>query len=281
MRIGLLHTTIREDEKLILTAADERQVEVTRLDVREQILNPDTWDLSYDVVLERCVATTLGMQATRFFESLGMRVVNSARVASVCENKFLTSLTLREKRVPTVPFALVFSEQQAITAVEELGGYPVVIKPLSGSWGRLIAKINDQDALEGVVEQKLVLGSPSHKALYLQKYVEKNGRDIRVMVVGDRAVAAIYRETAHWITNMARGAQARPCPIDEALGRVSLAAAQAVGGGVLGIDIFETEVGFTVNEINHTPEFKNVQAVTGKDVADEIIEYCLSSIPHG
>lgn len=277
MKIGLLHSTIREDEKLLLAAAEKRSIEMIRVDVREQVLNPDTWITRFDVALERCLSTTLGTQAVLFLESLGTRVINNSRVAHVCENKFLTSLTLRNAGVSTPPFILVFREEDALKAVEELGGYPVVVKPISGSWGRLIAKVNDQDALEGIIEQRLVLGSPLHKALYLQKYIEKNGRDIRVMSVDGDPLCAMYRETPHWITNMARGAQGRMCPMDDALAAISRAAAQAVGGGILGIDVFETSQGYFINEINHTPEFKNVQTVCGVDVANSTLDYCVKA----
>lgn len=277
MKIGLLHSTIREDEKLLLAAAERRGIEIARIDVREQVLSPVTWTTTCDIMLERCLSTTLGTQAVLFLESLGVPVVNGSRVAHLCDNKFLTSLTLRNAKVPTPPFALVFSEQEAIAAVEKLGGYPVVLKPIAGSWGRLIAKINDQDALEGVIEQRLVMGSPSQKALYLQKYVEKNDRDIRTMVVGNEVVSAMYRETQHWITNIARGAQARPCPLSPALIQVSLAAVRAVGGGILGVDLFETEDGLSVNEINHTPEFKGLQTVSERDIADVMLTYCMSA----
>jgi len=177
MRIGLLHTTIREEEKSLLAAADARGIEIVRIDVREQVLNPATWTARCGVMIERCLSTTLGAQVALFLESLGMRVVNASRVAYVCDNKFLTSLVLRNAHIATPSCALVFSEREAIAAVDQLGGYPVVLKPIAGSWGRLIAKINDQDALEGIIEQKMVMGSPVQKALYLQKYVEKHGRD--------------------------------------------------------------------------------------------------------
>ncbi len=278
MRIGLVHSTIREDEKLLIKSAKERRLEMRLIDIREQVLNPSFWKERFEVVLERCISTTLGNQAVIFFESLGQSVVNSSAVASVCENKFLTSLKLKENEVPIIPFALAFDEAGAIRAVEQLGGYPVVIKPVLGSWGRLLAKINDRDALEAVIEQKMVLGSPSQKILYLQKYVEKPGRDIRVTTAGDKVICAIYREANHWITNTARGAEAKSCPMNKDLEEISLKAARAVGGGVLGIDVFETERGYLINEVNHTTEFKNVQRVTGIDVSGAIIDYCLTVI---
>ena len=274
MKIGLIHSTIREDEKLIIQAARHQNVEVETIDVREQILNPVSWRNDCDLFLERCISRTLGMHSVMFFESTGVPVVNSFSISSICENKFLTSLTLARKNVSTVQFALVFSEKEAKEAVKQLGGYPIVLKPVAGSWGRLLAKINDQDGLEAVIEQKMILGSPTHKALYIQKYVDKKGRDIRVTAVGDKVICAIYRESDHWITNTARGAKASICRVNRALKKISLSASHAVGGGILGIDVFETDEGYTVNEVNHTPEFKNVQRITGIDVAGEIIDYC-------
>lgn len=273
--IVMLHSTIRGDEKLLMEAAYDKGVTLVPVDLRSCVLNASTWKETFAVALERCVSTTLGMHAISFFESMNIPVVNPSTVARVCEDKFLTSLRLVQRGVTTVPFAMVFDEERARIAVEELGGYPVVVKPTSGSWGRLVSKINDSDGLEAVIEQKMVLGSPSHKALYIQKYIEKPGRDIRVTTAGDRVLCAIYREAEHWVTNTARGATAKPCPIDKDLEAISRQASDAVGGGVLGIDVFETDTGYIVNEVNHTVEFKNVQRVTGVDVAGAILEYAL------
>jgi len=154
----------------------------------------------------------------------------------------------------------------------------VVIKPVSGSWGRLVARVNDEHALEAVIEQKTVLGSPAHHAIYIQEYIEKPGRDIRIHVIGGKVIAAIYRQSSHWVTNTARGAQAHPCKIDRDLEKIALYTGEAIGKGILGIDIFETEKGYLVNEVNHTMEFKNVQRVTEIDVAGYIMNYCISIV---
>lgn len=275
IKIGLLHTTIRPDEKLIIEASKKRSINLVPIDVRRQILIKDSSFNQFDLLLQRCVSTTLGLHATVFFESMGIGVVNSLAISYICENKFATSLRLINSNIPTIPFALVFSEEEAVAAVELLGGYPVVIKPVSGSWGRLLAKINDRDALEAVIEQKLILGTPPHKAFYLQKYIDKKGRDIRVTTAGNKVVCAIYRESDHWITNTARGATAKPCIVDSNLKNLSLKVAKAVGGGILGIDFFETNNGYVVNEVNHTAEFKNIQRVTRVDVAGAILDYCV------
>lgn len=274
MNIGLVHTTIRGDEKLLVNAAKNRGIKLEVVDVRSRIFNSKTWKESFDVVIERCVSTTMGMHAISFFESLDIPVVNSSKVAQLCVDKFATSLRLRKENVPTIPFAMTFTEEETATAIKHLGGYPIVIKPSTGSWGRLLAKINDRDALEAVLEQKTVLGTPPHKAFYIQKFIDKPGRDIRVTTVGGKVVCAIYRETSHWISNTARGAKAKKCKVDKDLKEICLNASRAVGRGVLGVDVFESNGGYLVNEVNHTTEFKNVQAVTGVDVAGAILDYC-------
>lgn len=274
MILGLLHTTIRSDEKLILEAAIKRHVTLKFLDVREQIFNPQTFIPSFDIALERCVSTIKGSYATRFLESLGVMVVNSSHIATVCEDKFLTSLALQKAGIPTPAFALAFTLKQAEKAVEELGGYPVVIKPNLGSWGRLLAKVNDIDALEAIIEHKEVLGSPHQKTFYIQQFIKKPGRDIRIHVIGGKVTSAIYRQSSHWITNTARGATPLACSIDKDLESIAKKVGDAIGEGILGIDILETDGGYLVNEVNHTMEFQNVQRVTGIDVAGKIVEYC-------
>lgn len=274
MRLAILHSTIRAEEKLLVAACQKQKVKVKYVDIRDQIFNPQTFKIDFDLALERSISTVKGMYASQFLESLGIPVVNSSQVAAVCEDKFLTSLTLSKAGVPQPKFALVFTSFQAQAAVSELGGFPVVVKPNLGSWGRLLSKINDMDALETVLEHKEVLGSPQQKAFYMQEYVAKPGRDIRVFVIDGAAICAIYRASAHWITNTARGGVATNCPVTKELSKLCRAASRAVGGGVLAMDVFEVKNGLMVNEINHTMEFKNSEAPTGVSISGEIIAYC-------
>lgn len=273
--LGILHTTIREDEKLIIASTKARGVKTELIDIRTEVFNPETYKANFDIGLERCISTVKGTYATKFLESLGISIINSSLVASICEDKFLTSLRLQKASVPTPGFALVFSIEQAKIAIEELGGYPVVIKPNLGSWGRLLAKINDNDSLEAVIEHKDVLGSPQQKAIYIQKYVQKPGRDIRAFVIDNKAICAIYRTSPHWITNTARGGQATNCPLTSKLKSLVKKTSKAVGGGILAMDIFETNDGLTVNEINHTMEFKNSEAPTKVSISGAIVDYCM------
>ncbi|MBI2337551.1 MAG: lysine biosynthesis protein LysX [Candidatus Levybacteria bacterium] len=274
LTLGILHTTIRADEKLLIAAANKQKINTVLVDVRSEVFNPETYKRAFDIALERCVSTVKGMYATRFLESIGIPVVNSSSVAAICEDKFLTSLVLARAGIPTPKFALVFSTAQAIQAVKQLGGFPVVIKPNLGSWGRLLAKINDLDALEAVLEHKEVLGSPQQKAFYIQQYVKKpKGRDIRVFVIDDKTICAIYRNSSHWITNTARGGVATNCSVTKQISSIAAKASKAVSSGVLAMDVFETDSGLTINEINHTMEFKNSEIPTGVSISGEIIKY--------
>lgn len=276
--LGLLHSTVRAEEKLLLEAARTRNVAVKLVDIRTAVLGPGLFPLDFDAALERSVSTVKGTYAVSFLESRGLPVVNSLAVTRNCQDKFQTSILLERAGLPTPRFALVFELEQALQAVDSLGGFPVVLKPPLGSWGRLLAKVNDRDALEALLEHKDVLGTPPQKAHYLQEFVKKPGRDIRAFVTGAETICAIYRESGHWITNTARGAVARNCPVDNDLSALCARVSAAIGGGLLAVDVFETDAGLTVNEVNHTMEFRNSEGPTGVDIAGAIIDYCVSLV---
>ncbi|HLD01406.1 MAG TPA: lysine biosynthesis protein LysX [Patescibacteria group bacterium] len=278
--LAILHSTVRAEEKMLLKAGQGRGLVVKLIDIREQIFNPDTFIVDFDIALERSVSTVKGTYAVRFLEAMNIPVVNSSPISSICEDKFITSLILRRAHVQTPQFALVFGIDQAKEAVEQLGGFPVVVKPNGGSWGRLLAKINDMDSLEAIIEHKDVLGSPQQKAIYMQAYVDKPGRDIRAFVINGKAICAIYRASEHWITNTARGAEATNCPITKEMATLSKKASDAIGGGILAMDIFETDEGLMVNEVNHTMEFKNSEKPTGVSISGAIIDYCMEVLKH-
>ncbi len=274
MKVGFLHSLIRKDEKLLLDEFRKRDgVELEMLDDRKLIFDlqrrPDV-----DVVLERCINHSRAMHGLRLMESVGIPCINTSEVARICGDKILTSLALKEADVAQPELRIAFTEQSALDAIEELG-YPVVLKPAVGSWGRLLSKVNDREAAESILEHKAILGSYHHSIFYVQKYVEKQGRDIRSFVVGDECIAAIYRTSEHWITNTALGGVATGCPVYDELADISLRAAKAVGGGVVAIDVFETADGLLVNEVNYTMEFKNSIHTTGVNIPAKIVDYVL------
>jgi len=274
MILAILHSTIRKEEKLIADAAGKKNIRVKLIDIRDLIFNLATYAEEFDIALERSVSTVKGTYAVEFLESLGKKVVNSLAVTRNCIDKFTTSLLLERAGIPTPSFSLVFSLPQAAQAVEEMGGFPVVIKPPLGSWGRLLAKVNDMDALEAVLEHKDVLGTPPQKAFYIQEFIPKQGRDIRAFVVDGRTICAIYRESSHWISNTARGATTSNCPVTAELHDICGRASDAVGGGLLAVDLFDNEGKLLINEINHTMEFKNSEEPTGVSISGAIVDYC-------
>ena len=276
MRVGLLHSLIRKEEKLLLEAFRQQGVTPIMLDDRKL-----TFDLEsvpdIDIVVERCINHSRAMHGLRLFESLGIRCINSSDVARICGDKILTSLALKEAGLAQPQIRVAFTEDSALIAIEELG-YPVVLKPAVGSWGRLLAKVNDRESAEAILEHKTVLGSYHHSIFYIQKYVEKQGRDIRSFVVGNECIAAIYRSSSHWITNTARGAVATGCPVTDEIASLSVAAAHAVGGGVLAVDLFESTEGLLVNEVNYTMEFRNSIDTTGVNIPGRVVTYVLEQL---
>lgn len=277
LRIGVLYSRVRVEEKWIFGALEKRAVDYERLDDREihfDLDEPGPWQ-SFDVVLERSIGYTNGLYSLRMLNAFGVPTVNTARVAEVCGDKLVTSAALASAGVPQPHTVTAFSPEAALAAIETMG-YPVVLKPIVGSWGRLLAKINDRDAAEAIVEHKSTLGSVQHSIFYIQEYITKPGRDIRAIVVGDKVLTAIYRKSEHWITNTARSGAGELCPITPEIEDLCLKAAKAVGGGILAIDLFEhPEKGMLVNEVNHTMEFHTAQPVSGVDIAAEIVNYVI------
>jgi [lysine-biosynthesis-protein LysW]---L-2-aminoadipate ligase len=286
MRIGILVTHIRAEEKLLIQAFQAQGIEPDilldrdiHLDLTggsEQLApNGVRWS-EYDVVLERCVSTSRGLYLLAILNAWGISTINSHMTAAVCADKLQTTLALARAGVPQPSAWVAFEEESALAALEETG-YPAVLKPVTGSWGRLLARVNDRDSAEAIIEHRQTLGDYQHHTYYVQEYVNKPGRDIRAFVVGDDTICAIYRTSPHWITNTARGGQATNCPITPELDALCQNAAAAVGGGVLAIDLFEdSERGLLINEINHTMEFRNSSAPTGVDIAARVADYALA-----
>ena len=276
MLVGVLASRIRAEEKLIFDRLRRRDIPFDIINDGDVIfdLHEDGWQ-RYNVVLERCVHHSRALYALRILDAWGIPTVNTHDVAHTCGNKLLTSLALAQAAVPTPRVKIAFTPDSALEAIEQLG-YPVVLKPAVGSWGRLLSKVNDREAAEAVLEHKKILGSYHHSIFYIQEYVHKPERDIRAFVVGNETICAIYRASEHWITNTARGGQASNCPVTPELNRICVDAANAVGGGVLAVDVFEDpENGYTINEVNYTMEFRNSIEPTGVDIPDRIVDYVL------
>ncbi|GAC1481313.1 MAG: lysine biosynthesis protein LysX [Candidatus Dormibacteria bacterium] len=274
MRIGILCSRIRAEEKLLFEAFTRRGLAFDRIDDRELIFDLARPRVEHDVVLERCLHHSRALYALRILNQWGVKTVNTYEVAITCGDKINTTTALIAAGVPSPRTMIAFTPESALAAIETIG-YPVVLKPAIGSWGRLLAKISDREAAEALLEHKDTLGSYQHAIFYIQEFVRKPARDIRSFVVGDETICAIYRESEHWITNTARGGQARNCPVTPEIDRLSRAAAAAVGGGVVAIDLLEHPDGMLVSEVNYTMEFRNSIETTGVDIPGRVVDHVL------
>ena len=276
-RIGFLYTRLRAEEKYLLEELEKRpNVEIIRINDGDHFFDISSVPERVDVLFERSVSYSRGLYISKIYEANGVTVVNNPQVAERCGDKYVTSQLLVQNGIPTPRVLMAFDEESALAAVEAVG-YPAVLKPIVGSWGRLLAKVDNRHMAEALIEHKATLGV-HHQVFYIQEYINKPGRDIRAFVVGEEPIAAIYRTSENWITNTARGGIASNCPLTPELSELCRQTARAIGGGLLAIDVFETESGFTVNEVNHTMEFRNSITTTGVNIPALMVDYVLEQV---
>jgi len=276
-RVGFLYTRLRAEEKYLLDELEKHDgVEVVRINDGDSFFDIHQLAEPVEVLFERSISYSRGLYISRIFEAHGIPVVNSSLVAERCGDKYITSQILAQSGIPTPRVYMAFDAESALRAIEAMG-YPCVLKPVVGSWGRLLAKVDNRHMAESLIEHKTALGV-NHQVFYIQEYINKPGRDIRAFVIGDETICAIYRSSENWITNTARGGIATNCPVTDEIAELCQRAAYAVGGGVLALDLFETDNGFTINEINHTMEFRNSISTTGVNIPEKMIDYVLQSV---
>ena len=276
-RIGFLYTRLRAEEKYLLEEMEKfDDVEIVRINDGDEFFGIHQLPKEIDVLFERSISYSRGLYISRIFEAHGIPVVNSALVAERCGDKYVTSQLLAKNGIATPRVLMAFDEESALRAIEAMG-YPCVLKPVVGSWGRLLAKVENKSMAEALIEHKSSLGV-NHQVFYIQEYINKPGRDIRAFVIGDECICAIYRSSENWITNTARGGIATSCPVTDEIAELCKRAAQAIGGGLLALDLFETENGYTINEINHTMEFRNSITTTGVNIPQKMIQYVLQNV---
>jgi len=282
MKIGICYTLVSAENKMLIDAAAKRGAEVERMLDSECVL-PVAEDAPVrrvslpSVILQRSVSFTRSAYLTHYYETEGAQVINSSRSAAICGDKMLCSLQLSRAGVPTPKTYVAFTPESAKAAAAKLG-FPLVMKPVVGSWARMVHRINDRDSLDAALESREEMGNPWQKIYYLQEHINKPGRDIRAFVVGNEVIAAIYRhstEKSGWITNTGRGGTASKCAITPELREACLKAVSFLDEGIYGVDLMESERGLVVHEINHTTEFRNSSPVTGVDIADRIMEYAI------
>lgn len=275
--LAILYDTIRWEEKAIYEAARKKGVSVENVDIKALRLRlGGQSDFKGRVVLQRSVSYFKSLHATAALEGLGAKVINPLKVAGITGNKLFAHMAFENAGVRTPKAIAAFSEEAAVQALDEFG-YPAVIKPTVGSWGRMIGLLRDKDAARAVIEDREHM-FPLYHIYYFEEFVKRPPRDIRAIVVGDKVVAAIYRYSGdgEWKTNMALGGRAEVCPVTDELSDICMKATRAVGGQMVGVDLMEGEDGLMVHEVNNTTEFKNTVRVTGVDIPGLMVDYALS-----
>lgn len=277
--LGLLYDRVRPDEKALISTARVKGIDLRLIDCKRTSFDATSLVAigDFEVAIQRCLSFSRYLHSTAVLESIGVKVVNPFNVALTCGNKLLTTLALSKAGVPTPKTKVAFAVDSALQALNELG-YPAILKPIIGSWGRLVVLLKDPESARSVLESWDQMGTAWYKVYYLQEFAATTHRDIRCVVIGDEAVAAIYRYApkGEWRANLARGGRAGKCEVTDRLRELSLAAAEVVGGGVLGVDLLETRDGLVVHEINHCVEFRRTVPVTGVDIPSLILDYALA-----
>jgi [lysine-biosynthesis-protein LysW]--L-2-aminoadipate ligase len=282
VQIGMLCDRIRPDERMVIEAAKKKNIELIIHNVDEIVF--DTFTNSEtkfeNVILQRVMSYFKSMHITALLEKADTKVVNSFNAALICGNKLLTSITLSKAGVPTPKTLVAFTEESSLKALEKVG-YPAILKPVVGSWGRLIAPLKDFDSARAILETREFM-YPLYQVFYIQEMMQSLIRDIRCFVIGEHAVAAIYRYSApgEWRTNVARGGRAEVCPITSEIEDLAVKAAKAVGGEAVGVDMMESPNGLVVHEVNYTTEFKATTESTGIDIAGLVLDFLVDMERH-
>ncbi len=278
MRAAILYTILNPENKLLLEAAKARGLELERLvdsEVQLEITNPQT---DFDAILQRSSSYARTLYTSFYYEQAGAFVCNPYAAHHLCGDKFLASTLLAKAGIPTPRTFGAFTPDSATKAASSLP-LPLVMKPVFGSWARMVHKIQSREALEAELENREEMGHAFQKVYYLQEHIDKPGRDIRAFVVGNECIGAIYRnatEKSGWITNTGRGGTATNCPVTPEMGELAVRAANVFGEGIYGVDMMESGSGLVVHEVNHTTEFRNSIAPTGVDIPGRMIDYFIS-----
>ena len=280
MKLGITFDRLRWEEKALKEAAESAGLETSLIDVKGLNFEVAKKRPEFgDVVLQRCISHYRSLLLSQTLEGSGLRVINSHSVAETCSNKLTTSIALSRAGVPTPRTFLALSSDAVEGAAEELG-YPLVLKPFVGSWGRMVTIVKDRATLQALVEYKEELANPIEHMYYLQEYIQRPPRDIRAIVAGDRLVTCVHRyaPAGEWRTNVARGGTSEAFKPDAELKEIVHKASEAVGGGVLGVDAMESTSGYVVHEVNNTVEFRGAQSAVDVDISKRIIEYVAHTV---
>ncbi|MBS3736777.1 MAG: lysine biosynthesis protein LysX [Candidatus Bipolaricaulota bacterium] len=275
INLGVLASRIRLEEKLLIKEARKRsEVNLSVIDPRKI-----TWEDSeleeLDVLLDREISQSRAYHIMELMSGTSVTLVNDFETVQLCGDKAFTSVKLKKHGIPTPDFRVAFDSKSALQAVEDIG-YPAVLKPVDGSWGRMVSKVDNRESAEATIEHKSNLDSHYHSIYYVQEFIDTGKKDIRAFALGEEVVGAAYRESDHWITNAARGGESSPYPVSDELVDIVSATSKVFGGGALAVDLLESDRGLLVNEINCSMEFKESMKAIEGDIPARLLDYTLN-----
>ena len=278
VRICIIYDKLRFEEKKIYNDIQQKGFDATLIDGKSLIFDTESSksDSRFgDIILQRVISYNRGLHLTYCLEQLGLPVVNSFSVSEICGNKLITSLILKKNNVPTPKTTFAFSTESARECMKKIG-FPLVVKPIIGSWGRGVYQIKDQSMADMMLDSRQENDNSFSRIYYFQELINRPSRDIRCIVIGDQIVASVFRYSSEneWRTNVAVGGRTEMAPLTSELKELVLKASNAVGGGILGVDLMEDkERGYLVHEVNNTVEFRGASAVCKSDIAGAMTDY--------
>lgn len=285
MLVGILNNRITWEVKQLITEFEKNQIKYELLNNQKvyfKLSKEKDLKSNFDLILERSLSYLRGLYSCAILETKGYKVINNFECLTTSGNKLLTTLKLIEKKIPTPETCIAFKDQSALNAIEGNKGYPAIIKPIIGSWGRLIAKLEDYNSATANLECREIMGNIYQKIYYLQEYIPKpnsrNPTDIRVFVIGDKCVAAMGRFSPEkdFRSNIAVGGTAELIELSPELEKLSIQSSKAINGEIVGVDLMIKEGNLNVIEINGTPQFKGIASATKINIAAEIVEYIMN-----
>jgi [lysine-biosynthesis-protein LysW]--L-2-aminoadipate ligase len=280
VELSIICDKVRFEEKTLYEKTQKKGIKSKIVDAKTITIGTHSKKKDFllgDVLLQRSVSYYRGLYLTASLEFLGFKVINRFEVGQTCGNKLITSIKLAENKIPSPKTQFAFSAESGLESIKN-NGFPLVLKPIVGSWGRGIYPLRDLETANMIIEMREEDDSPLSRIYYIQEMVDRPPRDIRCIIVGDQAVTAIYRYSSQseWRTNVARGGKVELAPITKEIEDLALRAAKAVGGGILGVDMMEDKHhGLVVHEVNNTVEFRGAASVSNVDIPSEMIDYAV------
>ena len=268
--LTFIYDSISWEEKELIKGLQSESIKLNLVNAKDNALNL-TGKLDFEgPAVIRCMSSRRSLYYSYILESHGIKTINSFNTFSIAGNKVFTTSYLYKNGIKTPETSVSFSHDNALSTADNMG-YPVVFKPASGSWGRMISLLENENIAETVFSMNDMVNENSY---YLQKYVKRPPRDVRAIVVGDNISATIYRYSGEgWKTNLALGGKVEKAVLPESQLDILLRVAHLFDPGIIGIDAMETDEGLVVHEINSRVEFKGASKVYGNKIINDIVQY--------